>query len=253
MQTVTIGKPPQPAQQLFESPGYFRGIAFSDGELDTVRRMIRAKWLSRLVSARPDKKALFEQLPIERYHEVSGLINHATAWGKGSRLFSPEEVVQLRGMSLFDRIEDALGPFDVADIEGLGYPEIYWRLIRPDAADDVAGAHTDEWFYTYTNNLNPRQQAGLVKVWIAVHVDPGLSGLSVVPDSHLRDWPNHAEMRHGRPKPVLDVDQNTLNLVNVDTRPGEAVLFHIRLLHAGIAHTGTRCRISMECAIRLRK
>jgi ectoine hydroxylase-related dioxygenase (phytanoyl-CoA dioxygenase family) len=156
-------------------------------------------------------------------------------------------------MSLFDQIEDALGPFDVADIEGLGYPEIYWRLVRPDAAGDVAGAHTDEWFYTYTNRLTPQQQAGLVKVWVGVHVDPGRSGLAVVPDSHQKDWPNHAEMRHGRPKPVLDVDQRTLNLVNLDVKPGEAVVFHIRLLHAGIAHTGTRCRISMEFAIRLRK
>lgn len=240
------------AQQLFRSPGYFRGIALSAPELESVREMIRTKWLSRLAAARPDKRDLFESVSIDRYHEVCSLIDHGTVWNKDSRLFSAAEVARLREMSLFDRLEDALGTFEIADIEGLGYPEVYWRLVRPHEAGDVAGAHTDEWFYTYTNNLSPQQQAGLVKVWIAVYVDPGVSGLAVVPDSHTKNWPNHAEMRHGRPKPVLDVDQGTLDLVNVDTRPGEAVVFHIRLLHAGIAHTGTRCRVSMEFAIRLR-
>jgi hypothetical protein len=228
-------------------------MAFSDSELGAVRELVRAKWLARLIAARPDKKALFEALPMERYHEACGLIDHTTIWNKDSRLFSPAEVAQLKKMSLFDSLEDALGPFEIADIEGLGYPEIYWRLVRPGAGQDVAGAHTDTWFYTYTNNLTLAEQQGLVKVWVAIHVEPGHSGLAVLPDSHLKAWPHHAEVRHGRPKPVLDVDQNSLPFINVDTQPGEAIIFNIGLLHAGIGHESGNSRISMEFSVRLRQ
>jgi Phytanoyl-CoA dioxygenase (PhyH) len=239
------------SRELFGSPGYFWGLSFSRAELDTIRAMIRGKWLARLIAARPDKADVFNALPTDRYHEACDLIDHATVWTKDSRLFSPSEVGQLQSMSLLAEIRDALGPFEIADIEGLGYPEVYWRLVRPNAPNDVAGAHTDEWFYTYTNNMSAAQQAGLVKVWIAVHVEPGTSGMAVVPDSHLRDWPHHAELRHGRPKPVLDMDQAQLGLAKLETQPGEAVVFNTRLLHAGIGHSGGKSRISMEFAIRL--
>lgn len=233
------------------SPGYFRGLGFLPEDLDALKALIRAKWLARLESVRPDMREVFRATPTERYHEICELVDHASVWNKDSRLFSKEEVQQIQSMSLFKALEDALGPFEVADIEGLGRPEIYWRIVRPGQAGDVSGPHADTWFYQYTNNMTEAQQTGLIKVWIAVNVEPGMSGLAVMDDSHLKDWPNHAEVRHGRPKPVLDVDPADLDLVCVDTAPGEAIVFNIRLLHAGIPHTGAESRISMEFAIRL--
>jgi hypothetical protein len=238
-------------ERLYGEDGYFRGITFSDVELATMRAIIRKKWLQNLSRLDPRNIDLFGATATDQYHRIAHLIDHQRAWIKDSRIFNRNEVEEILALPFFRALEEYVGPFEVADIEGLGHPEIYWRLVRPDEAGDVAGAHADAWFYEYTNELTQEQQKGLVKVWVAMHVEPGKSGLSVLPGSHKVEWPNRSELRHGRKKPVLGVPQETLALVTLDTAPGEAVVFNTRLLHAGVAHTGGHSRISIEFAIRL--
>jgi hypothetical protein len=238
--------------EIHGGQGYIRGIHLSDSELDQLLAIIRRKWLENLIRLSPADAPVFNATPMQKYHEVSHLVDHRSAWTKASRIFSKEEVGSILKLPFFGRLGERVGEFDVADNEGIGYPEIYWRLVRPGHASDVAGAHADAWFYDYTNNLTAQQQKGLVKVWVAICVQPGESGLAVLPGSHRVEWPNFSEMRDGRPKPVLGVPQDTLGLINLDTVPGEAVVFSTRLLHAGIAHCGSYTRISIEFAIRLR-
>ncbi|EJL81431.1 Phytanoyl-CoA dioxygenase (PhyH) [Herbaspirillum sp. CF444] len=236
---------------IFGDSGYRRGIHFSESELGELREIIHGKWLANLVRVNPAEAVQFERTALHDYHKISHLIDHQSAWIKDARLFNKNEVSRILSMPFFALLAEQVGQFEVADIEGLGYPEIYWRLVRPGQQNDVAGAHADAWFYDYTNNLTDEQQQGLVKVWAAIHVQPGESGLSVLPGSHLVEWPNTWELRHGRRKPVLAVPQETLDLVTLDTKAGEAVVFNTKLLHAGIPHNGEQTRVSIEFAIRL--
>ena len=239
------------AESISGSDGFFKGIGLSQSELVRIRQIIRDKWVSTLISARPDCERLFQGTQVSDYHKVADLVDHAAIWVKTSRVFSVQEVTEISGMSLFHELRKIFGPLQVIDIGGVGYPEIYWRLVRPGKSSDVAGTHTDAWFWEYTNGIPPEAQNGIIKVWIAIDLIPGTSGLSLVPGSHLKEWPHHAEMRHGMLKPVLDIEEATLNQVCVDTLPGEAIVFHRRLLHKGISHEGDSCRTSIELAIQL--
>ena len=239
------------AESIAGPDGFFKGVGLSQNELARIRQMIRDKWVNTLTAARPDCGPLFQATRVIDYHKVADLVDHASIWIKTSRNFTMQEVTEIAGMSLFDELRQIFGPLQVIDIGGVGYPEIYWRLVRPGKASDVAGTHTDAWFWEYSNGIPPPAQAGIIKVWIAIDLIPGASGLSLVPGSHLKDWPHHAEWRDDRPKPVLDVDEASLPLVCVDTVPGEAIVFHRRLLHKGIAHQGDACRTSIELAVQL--
>ncbi|WP_196786413.1 phytanoyl-CoA dioxygenase family protein [Burkholderia diffusa] len=220
-------------------------------ELSQLRALIRARWLAHLLAVCPREASRFAERPMAQYHELAHLIDHATVWTKAARLFAPEEVEQIGAMSVFAALRERWGAVEIADIEGLGYPETYWRLVRPNSPEDVAGVHADAWFYRHTNGLSDTQQAGLVKLWLAVDVEPGVSGLALMPDSHRRAWPYRVEVRHGRMKPVFDADPAQLALTRVEACPGEAIVFHPHLLHQGLAHCSTRSRISVECAVRV--
>jgi hypothetical protein len=249
---ILIAEMPSLLSQIQDSPGFALGFGFTSEELTRLRAMIAGRWLERIRAVHPELAPRFEALGIERYHELSDKLDHASLWKKDFRLFSPEEVKELRGMSLFDALTREFGPVEVAQIEGIGYPEIYWRLVRPGKPDDVAGVHADSWFYTFTHDLPRAEQAKLLKVWAAVFVKPAESGLRVVPDSHKKEWPRHSEVRHGRAKPVLDVDESKLDLTAVRTRPGEAIVFNNWLLHGGIPHRCDQTRVSIEFAVRLK-
>ena len=238
-------------ESISGSDGFFKGIRLSQSELTRIRQMIRDKWVSTLTAARPDCGLLFQGTQVSDYHKVADLVDHAAIWIKTSRVFSVQEVAEISSMSLFEELRQIFGPLQVIDIGGVGYPEIYWRLVRPGKASDVAGPHTDAWFWEYTNGISPVAQTGIIKVWIAIDLIPGASGLSLVPGSHLKHWPHHTEWRHDMLKPVLDVDEATLSLVCVDTEPGEAIVFHRRLLHKGMVHQGDACRTSIELAVQL--
>jgi hypothetical protein len=238
-------------RSIYESPGYFSKIGLSEQELARLREIITHRWLGRIGETAPNFVSEFSKVGVERYHEVSDLIDHGATWNKDARVFSREEVREIIQMSLFSKLKEIFGSADVADIEGLGYPEIYWRLVRPGNPQDVSGIHADSWFYSYTNELSDDQQAGLIKVWVAVFVAPGHSGLMVMADSHKKNWPNHSELRHGRMKPVLDVADSELDMQVVATEPGEAIVFNTHLLHGGIPHTHNLTRVNIEFAIRV--
>lgn len=236
---------------IYGSPGYFANITLSPQELARVREIISNRWLGRIRVTSPDLVQAFSEVGVERYHELSDRIDHGATWNKDARLFSREEVREITQMSLFSELARLFGSAEVADIEGLGYPEIYWRIVRPGNPQDVSGIHADSWFYSYTNELSAEEQSGLIKVWVAIFVAPGHSGLMVMADSHKRTWANHSELRHGRMKPVLDVAESELDMQIVATEPGEAIVFNTHLLHGGIPHTYNLTRVNIEFAIRV--
>lgn len=237
----------------FASDGYCIMPAPPLAEQEWLYEFVQKKWLFALRDESREMEAEGIQCGLSRYHQIAEKLDHGTFWSKDRRIFSPTEVDSLiQHLSVFNNLNSVFGDFRVEDIEGIGYPEIYWRLVRPSTPGDVAIAHKDTWFFTITNHMSLKQQEGIVKVWLPVVVFVGGSGLAVSPGTHKIEIPHKSEERHGRFKPTGDLavlDAFPMEILPLEV--GQAVAFDKGLLHKGIAHEVDITRVSIEFAIRL--
>ena len=225
--------------------GYFVSLALSEGELEQVRKIITNQWLRTIKSVAGDTVAAeFASIGIARYHEKSDLLNHEKIWPKLGRLLDPNEVIDIRAMSLFRRLEDEFGPFQLSDEENIGRELIYWRLVRPGAASDVGPLHADAWFWELGHGITPSGYQR-VKVWIAIFCDETVSGFVFVPGSHKSICTYDVVSKHGMIKPQIRTDKLKLNVVPFEGKPAAAIVFHDRLLHGGVVGA-KNTRVNME-------
>lgn len=225
--------------------GYFTSLALSGGELERVREIITSQWLRTIKNAAGENAAAeFASIGMARYHEKSHLLDHATIWPKIGRLLDPDEVLEIRTMSLFRKLEEEFGAFQLSDEENIGRELIYWRLVRPDAASDVGPLHADAWFWELGHGTTPPGYQR-IKVWIAIFCDENISGLVFSPGSHKSECPYDTVSKHGMIKPQIRIDKSKLNIIPFEAKPAEAVVFHDRLLHGGVVGTKST-RVSME-------
>lgn len=232
--------------QVTGPQGYFTGLSLTPAELDSLRAAIREQWLERIRQAAPEKAAAFAEAGMDRYHELSDMIDHEALWPKTARILPVSGVELLRSTALFRRLEAEYGPIAISDEERVGREEVYWRLVRPGQPDDVGPLHADGWFWDLEEKDCTPPGAQRVKVWIAVHVEPGLSGLRLVPGSHLKDYRYASERRGGRMKPRILENESDFDVRTMPTLPGDAVVFHDRLLHGGAPTRGRSTRVSFE-------
>lgn len=237
--------------KLEQEKGYILGYALTKEEHSIVVSWIRDLWESRILSCYPELGSTISTLALQDYHKLDGQIKHEILWEKKHRIFSKKQANMFQNMSIFSQLQSDLGDVFIADIEGLGYPELYWRLVRPKPHIDVSEAHADAWFYSITNNINKERQRRLCKFWLSIHTTASQSGLSVHAGSHKLDWKYSSEIRHGRPKPIFLDDPNRLCLQNLPLNNGEGVVFHPQLIHQGIAHHENKTRYSIECALEI--
>lgn len=229
---------------IFGAPGFSTDFCLTPDELAFIRQAVRAQWLRRIKKLAPQHVHVFAELPIERYHECSHLIDHKLAWPKAERLFAPSIVSALRGGPFIRSLESSFGPFAISNEECLLPEEIYWRLVRPNCAGDVGSIHADAWFWELGHG-KPIVNQTRVKVWVALHCESGKNGFRLVRGSHRSNWPYSGERRDGFIKPVIGVDESELNPELVNSAPGQAIVFHDRLLHGG-APGGDTTRVSFE-------
>ena len=121
----------------------------------------------------------------------------------------------------------------VTDEEGLGYENIYWRLVRRNTASDVGPIHADRWFWELGKNLFPNSHAR-VKVWIPLIQDDENPSLMILPESHQKDFKYDCYVDPlGKKKPIFTDDSVSRAMVTAPVRVGEAIIFHDSLLHGG--------------------
>jgi hypothetical protein len=228
---------------LQDERGYTK-LTFAPADLEVLRSLIREQWLGRIRAIAPDQVKRFETLPIDHYHELAGLIDHRGAWPKLRRILEQPAVDKIRGLPTFQKLIDEFGDFSISDEENLGRENIYWRLVRPDSPSDVGPMHADQWFWALGHGKAP-ENVQRVKIWIAIYCETGKSGFRLVQGSHRQDWPYHGEFRDGFTKPVIDVKDEQLDIQMFESQPGDAIVFHDKLLHGG-AIGGSLSRVSLE-------
>ena len=232
----------------YGNPGFSIDLKLQAQELEILRKFIEVQWLYRLQLLVPEHVYQFRKNGIERYHELSQLIDHAKAWPKYSRVLPAEAVNIIREMNFIKVLEEEFGKFMIADEEKLGWENIYWRLVRP-GATDYGTLHSDRWFvklgYYGEEINNPSYER--IKIWIAIYTQIEKNGLLVVPSSHHRtDWKWHAEEKYGLQKPVIDEDVAELKAILLPTESGRAVVFNYDLLHGGAPNHAEFTRVSAE-------
>ena len=231
------------------TPGYWRGRLLSDAELDQVRGLIHRQFLRRIEQLTPQHVALFDAAGLEHYHRYCHLIDHAKAWPRPTRLLPADAIEFFQQSTMLRRLADAFGGAEITnEVEGKA-PEIVWRLVRPDAVDDVGPLHADQWFWEIHGWPVPAGHRR-IKIWTMVYGEPGRAGLRVAPGSHRgKPWKYEVEHRHGMDKPVFDEKASGVHAEMVDTPDGTSVVFDYGLLHGGSVTYGDICRASFEFTI----
>jgi len=152
---------------------------------------------------------------------------------------------EISKLGLFDQ---RLGDF-ITDEEGLGYQNIYWRLVRPNCFEDVGAAHADKWFWDLGHGVIP---AGFkrVKVWMPLIQDDENPSILVLPGSHLVDF-NYRSISgtDGKKRPIFDDQQVLTRLVAPSVRCGQALVFNDKLIHKGQSTSSMRVSIEWTAAI----
>jgi|TARA_B110000467_G_C18172872_1_gene396182 hypothetical protein len=232
-------------EKLAGPPGFSTDLSLKNEELVRLRHLIHNQWLERIKSLVPEQVNRFEELGMQRYHEASKLLDHSSIWPKKVRILPRNAVLEIRKMNFFCQLEDYFGPFEISDEENVGREEIYWRLVRPNEKNDIGPLHADGWFWELGHGATP-DNVVRIKIWIGIYVEPGLNGFLYVPNSHLKDWPYHAELKNGFNKPVIDVAEDSLNRLYFESNPGDIIIFHDKLLHGGAIGRGNSTRVSLE-------
>jgi hypothetical protein len=242
-------------QSVYGEKGYSLNLKLSLSDLQQFRQMIRMQWLYRLQLLSPLHIHQFDDIGMERYHELAHLIDHSKAWPKTSRVLPQEAVERIRKMDFFQEMEAEFGDIKIADEEKLGWPNVYWRLVRP-GNSDFGSLHTENWFVSlgyYGSEINDKDREK-VKIWISIYSTVGKNGLIVIPKSHhKKDWKWHAIEKYGQKKPVIDEDISQLDQQLLATEPGRAVVFHYDLLHGGAENLADTTRISAEFTFLVQK
>lgn len=246
-----------PAQRLsylkqFDLRGFFLLPEPQLAEQEALYSFINEKWRRLILESHPQLEDELSRHDVSKYHNFSDHLDHASFWTKSRRLFSQKEVAYLvESQSVFSHLKYVFGRYTIEDIEGIGYPEIYWRLVRPNMLGDVSPPHKDTWFWSLTNNMTTARQEGLVKIWLPIVSCTQGCGLAVAPSSHLVEIPFSGEYRHGRVKPAVNSkDLDKLTLEHVPLQVGQAIVFDKELLHQGVSHHEDITRVSLEFSIR---
>jgi len=221
----------------------------SDDELLIIKTLVREQYLHRLATMAPQQVKKFYLKDMSQYHQLSHLIEHENMWPKSTRILGPSAVQQVINLPFFQKLKQKLSIDSIATEEDCGWQEMYWRIVRP-GNSDVGSMHADRWFWDLGHGVMPKGMFRL-KIWIALDVEIGLSGLSVIPGSHLKhDWSYHGEVDHtGTTKPKFDEDISQLNIYDVPTNQGDYIVFHDDLIHVGMENRSNTTRVSVEATL----
>jgi len=235
-------------------PGYLVYKPSDTRDLIFIRDTINQSYIKTMIAHAPaEHHKSIADAGVENYHTYSKFIDHSIWNNLEKRTFPTHGVAELYRGELFCHLRDQFGDFDLADAYNQGRKDVYWRLVRPNEPSDVGSLHADSWFWKI-DDLKMDSTLERVKVWIAIFCEPGLNGLFVLPNSHLKtDWKWGVTEKGGRKKPVFLEEQSTLHIELLNTKPGEAVIFNDDLIHGGAVNQGYKTRVSIEMTLLVKK
>lgn len=240
--------------EVFNTPGFSTGLSLSEYELNFFRACIQSHYLDTISKFAPALRFEFEKFPIDHYHEISHLVDHTLVWSKFNRCLPQIYTSKIKNFEFLKRLESIFGAFKISDIvydqtHMKDSEEVYWRLVRPNAATDIGPLHADKWFHEVLSSEYIPKGTTSLKVWIPIYCEPGKNGLLMVPDSHKKEWNyNFVTTPSGQKKPLII---NPPPSILINTPPGNMIIFPDGTLHGGALNDGLKTRVSAEITLLL--
>jgi hypothetical protein len=231
--------------------GLAQGPAFTPGELDRIRELIKEQLVENARSISSGLAAAIADVPLSKYHTISDNRDHGKLLSKLGRVLSKRAVDEIRQMSFFDYVKEAFGPYYLSDEEGLGHEQICFRVVRPNLRSDVGTLHRDAWFWDHFGFQIP-EGISRTKVWVPVHGAIDQSGLLLAPGSHREAGGFRTEVIDGKLSFIPEVQPDAVRLHRFLGRPGDPIMFNYNILHVGALTRGDESRVSFEITVMYR-
>lgn len=223
--------------------GYYFGFQTDNEDLDRLRKTIKTHFLRNIAKDFPKLLNVAAKVSMDQYHQFCETIPHETYWTKTKRILPKDLLREFKDTRLYRWLHEHC---EIATITGedlVEEEEVYWRLVRPNAARDVGSLHADAWFWELAGENTP-DNVERVKVWIPIFTEPGISGLKYIPGSQQESIPYSSVTKNGKKKPIIQVDLDHRSEV-FNGSPGTPFIFNDRLIHGGNVG-GERTRVSVE-------
>lgn len=208
--------------------------------------------VKRLVCSRlsENKISVGTNFQLEDYHNFVTDELHSTIWEKKNRLFSQDFLNNFEVNKWFNKFLERVRKTRVLDVEGIGYPEVYFRLVRPCRKGDTFGAHNDGIFYTVTNEVPENIWANWLKVWFPIKFEPLGNTIGFYPESMVITPTFARKYFLDKPRPILmDGIEKFGNIILPIRKLGQAVVFSPYCLHQAVNSGATHSRVSVEFAV----
>lgn len=183
----------------------------------------------------------FEELKF--YHKFSPA-NHDEIWGKTNRIFSRGCFERIRKTTILESFFSSFEGLDISSEEFGKYPEIYFRLVRPSPFMDIGPMHVDKWFWDLSESV-PEISFKRVKFWCSLLGEDANTGFQLVKKSHKMKFQYGQEIRHGKPKPVFNINDYDVQVEALEGGEGTFIIFDDELLHGGY-QLNSLTRVSCE-------
>ena len=194
---------------------------------------------------------ILEDFQLKNYHKYCDDRIHHNISNKKSRLLDEEFFCNVQINGWLNEVCDISPNFHVLDIEKIGYPEIYFRLVRPNRVEDISGPHTDGAYFTITDNVSEKIWGKWVKVWIPIYHENQRNTLLIYPKSMGKSINFDTRQYKDKPRPVMidDIEQYC-PATNLGLTNGDVLYFSPYLLHGALnSLTSEFTRVSIEFAI----
>lgn len=185
--------------------GYYFGFKTDPEDLERLRKTIKTHFLRSIVLDFPELLNVAAKSSMDQYHRFCERIPHETYWTKTRRILPKDLLNEFKDTRLYHWLHNHC---EIATITGedlVEEEEVYWRLVRPNAASDVGTLHADAWFWELAGETTP-DNVERVKVWIPIFTEPGISGLKYIPGSQQESIPYSSVTKNGQKKPIIQVD-----------------------------------------------
>jgi hypothetical protein len=248
LKQVAIDKPMTILHEVNQGRGWALLSPLSDDSLASVHSAIYNSFSDIIDSANLNSCGFNDFSDLCYYHKSSIAINfHEDLWSKRNRLLNEKSSRELN-LIFHNHLSGVFRDFAISDEEDLGYPNIYWRLVRPNSATDVGPAHRDSWFWSIaTHQKMPLGKDIRYKVWIPLIISEGLNSLSFWSYSQLDQNIRWATIRRNDCiKPCLIDDDINSKLSVTSCHAGQPILFHDDVIHKGPVNKTDQTRVSLE-------
>ena len=173
---------------------------------------------------------------------------HQSLTAKNNRTFTVDTVDKILSSGLHDIFQSYFPRYIISDEESLGYPNIYFRVVRPSQPADVGPLHADRWFWDLNSWSIP---SGYIrtKFWFPLSIEAGLSGLRMASHSHKQIVSYSVRTdSNGKSRPSEVIFDNS-KAVLLETNIGDGVFFDDNIIHGGAVNLGSYPRVSVEMTL----